>query len=420
MSAVSVPHSRRLVPTLLFAAVLAAAVCLPAQAASWQGKTVEQDGLRQIMNPATPVAAPEVVELEELWRVGGEDDEVLFGVITDIIVDRDGNFYLLDSQLSEIQVYSPGGEHLRTIGRAGEGPGEFRSAFNMVLQPSGNLAVLQAFPSKLVGLTPSGDPADAFSLPETKDTGFKVLFAAQNAGDNLAVVYGFNQPSESGFVQTSILSLFDANAADERRLYSQDSGMSGANPVIAETEWDAFRNRWSAGRDGRVYSAVDFGEYTVNVWKPDGKLAHVIHREYPPHPRTAEQKSEVMEIYKGFTRQIPIPNIKYEVEDDWNPIQRLFARDDGTLWVSPSRGAIDQPKGIVGVYDVFDKDGHYARQVTLKGQGDPAFDGVFFVKDKLFVVTDWLNSLMALQGGAGAVEEDEDAEPMEIICYRLK
>ena len=87
----------------------------------------------------------------------------------------------------------------------------------------------------------------------------------------------------------------------------------------------------------------------------------------------------------------------------------------------PSTGSIDQPEGVVGVYDVFDKDGHYARRVTLKGQGDPAFDGQFFVKDRLFVVTDWLNALMALQGGAGAAgEADEDAEPMEIISYQIR
>lgn len=402
------------------AIVLAVAAAVPASAA-WQGKTVDKDGVPQIMNPATAMAKPEVIELEEMWRVGGEDDDVLFGVVTDVINDRDGNFYLLDAQLNEIQVYSPGGEHLRTIGREGEGPGEFRGAFNLLLLPSGNIAVLQAFPSKLVGLTPTGEPADAFSLPESQEAGFKVLFMAQNAGKDLAVVYGFNQPSESGFVQRSILSLFDANAGNERRLYSQDSGMNGANPVIAEKEWDSFRNRWSAGPDGHVYAAVELGQYAINVWNPDGKLARVIRREYPVHARTDAHKERILGIYKGFTRQIPIPNIKYEIEDNWNPIVTTYSRDDGTLWVLTSRGNTDQPDGIVGGFDVFDKDGHFARQVTLKGQGDPSKDGYFVVKDRLFVVTDWLNAMMALQGGAGAAGEmDEEAEPMEIICYRLK
>ncbi len=101
-------------------------------------------------------------------------------------------------------------------------------------------------------------------------------------------------------------------------------------------------------------------------------------------------------------------------------MQALSARDDGSLWVLTSTGNIDQPEGVVGGYDVFDEKGRLARRVTLKGQADPLTDGQFFVKDRLFVVTDWLDALMALQGGGGAAEDaDEDAEPMEIICYQL-
>ena len=139
---------------------------------------------KQIANPAKTPSGPETIELKELWRVGGYDDEeVLFGVITDIIADSEGNFFLLDSQLSEVQVYSPDGEYLRTIGREGEGPGEFRAAFNLLLLPGGNIGVLQAFPSKIIGLTPQGDPADDFQLPETEgDVGFKILFQATECG----------------------------------------------------------------------------------------------------------------------------------------------------------------------------------------------------------------------------------------------
>ncbi len=379
-------------------------------------------GQEQVMNPAKAAKAPETIQLKELWRVGGYDDEdVLFGVITDVIADREGNFYLLDSQLSEVQVYSPKGEYLRTIGREGEGPGEFRGATNLLLLPNGNIGVLQAFPSKIIGLTPDGKPADDFLLPEREDdVGFRFILAARNAGDQLAVVYGFNQPSEGGFTQKNVMSLFGPDGGNERRLFTQDSKMNAAEPMIAESEWDSFRNRWTSGPDGKVYSAVDFGEYTVNVWGVDGKLGRVISREYPTHKRTGEQSDRILEIYKGFTRQIPIPNMKYEIEPDWNPIQAISARDDGTLWVQTSRGAWGIPEGELGHYDVFDKNGKLARQVVLKGQGDPQQDGYFFVGDKLFVVTDFLDALMALQGGAGATEEaDEEAAPMEIICYQL-
>lgn len=393
---------------------------LPA-GADWKGSKVDKEGVAHVMNPAASVAAPETIKLKEAWRVGGYDDEeVLFGVVTDIIADREGNFHLLDSQLTEIQVYSPSGEHLRTIGREGEAPGEFRAAFNLMLLPKGDIGVLQAFPSKIVGLTTDGEPADAFSLPESDEGGFKVLNAAQNAGDQLGVVYSFMQPGESGFTQKSVLSLFDANGTNERRLFDNESTMSNANPVIAEREWDSFANRrWATGSDGRAFAAVDYGEYAIRVWNSDGKLLHVLEREYPEHSRSKEQLDAVKAIYEGFTRRMPVPNLKFDIEPNWNPIRTLFARDDGTLWVQTSRGGTSLPEGTLGIFDVFDKNGRFARQVTLKGQGNPEKDGYFIVKDRLFVVTDWLNAMMALQGGGGDEDLDEDAEPMEIISYQL-
>ena len=381
-----------------------------------------KDGVVHVMNPAKPMQKPVTIEMEEVWRIGGEDDDEIFGVITDVLKDKDGNFYLLDSQLSEIKVYSADGEYLRTIGREGEGPGEFRAAFNMFLVPGGNIGVLQAFPSKVITLTPDGNPADDYPLPDAQGEGFRVLFAAQSAGDKLALIYGLNQPSESGFTQTSVLALIDKDR-NETRLHSQSSGMEAANAVIAEKEWDSFRNgRWAAAADGRVFAAPTFQEYKINVWGPDGKIQRVIHREYPDHMRTADQKEELLEIYKGFTRRIPIPDIKYEIEDKYNQISGIYARDDGTLWVQTSRGVWDLDDGVVGVWDVFDKKGQFIKQVSLEGEGVPREDGMFFVGDRLFVVTDWLHAMMALQGGGsqGEEEEEEDEpEPMQIISYRV-
>jgi len=410
------------VALLMIPVLLLAIVAGPLQAGSWKGTEVVKDGTKHIMNPAESIERPTTIELEEVWRIGGEDDEEIFGVITDIMADNDGNFYLLDAQLNEIKVYSEDGEYLRTIGREGEGPGEFRGAFSMFQVPGGNIGVLQAFPSKIIVLTPEGDPAGEFPLPEPPDGGFRVLFSAEYAGDNLVLIYGVNLPSESGFTQTSVLSLVDAKGEKEVRLHSQDATMSAATALIAEKEWDVFRNRWTSSADGRAFSAVNFGEYSINVWNSEGVLERVIHREYPEHVRSDEEKDRLLEIYKGFTRQIPIPNIKYEIEDSFNQIRTLQARDDGTLWVQTSRGANGLKEGVAAIYDVFDEQGRFTRQVTLEGEGDALNDRYFLVKDRMFVVTDFLHALMALQGGgqAGDEEDADDVELMQIISYRLE
>ncbi len=59
-------------------------------------------------NEAVPTGGKRSIELEELWTVGGTDDEEnLFGVITQVLVDEEGLVYLLDQQLSTVSVFSP-------------------------------------------------------------------------------------------------------------------------------------------------------------------------------------------------------------------------------------------------------------------------------------------------------------------------
>ena len=117
-----------------------------------------------------PVFAEELpitsLELNELWQRGGDDDEIFFGNIDRIVTDPAGNAYSLDSQLSEVWVFSPEGEHLRTIGREGEGPGEFRGAGDLFYGLGDKVGVLQIFPGRIVMMDPEGGPLDNFRLAE--------------------------------------------------------------------------------------------------------------------------------------------------------------------------------------------------------------------------------------------------------------
>lgn len=70
----------------------------------------------------------------------GDEHEVV-GQIADIEVDREGNMYVLDSEFSEVRVYSPEGAFLYAVGGAGEGPGEFSSPRYLDLDPSGRILV---------------------------------------------------------------------------------------------------------------------------------------------------------------------------------------------------------------------------------------------------------------------------------------
>ncbi|MBD3222661.1 hypothetical protein GF314_15610, partial [bacterium] len=90
-----------------------------------------------------PAEAPthETWTLREAWRVGADEADVLLGQIAVLRGGPDGEVYALDSQLAEIQVFGPGGEFRRTLGREGEGPGEFRQPTNLFWTDDGRIAV---------------------------------------------------------------------------------------------------------------------------------------------------------------------------------------------------------------------------------------------------------------------------------------
>ena len=71
--------------------------------------------------------APELVA-DEVVRVGSVDDpDTGFSRIGGVAVDGEGAAYVLESQDREIRVYDETGLHIRTFGREGAAPGEFRS-----------------------------------------------------------------------------------------------------------------------------------------------------------------------------------------------------------------------------------------------------------------------------------------------------
>lgn len=393
---------------------------------AWKGTEQEVEGKLVIHNPDEAIDPPLTITLEESFRLGGWDggEDEFFGVIAAIIEDEQGNLYVLDAQLNEIKVYDANGAYLNTIGREGEGPGEFRGAGSLFWLPNGDLGVMQIFPGRIVTLTRDGQPGSDYRLEKNADDSNRILFSARSAGDQLAVIYGgfaFN-PETSMWSQTRTLGYFDHEGKEVAQLFSADLSMDMRAPVVSERSFDGFWSRWACAPDGRTALVPASMDYRLEVWEKSGEHDRSIVRDYPAHARTAEEKERVLEIYKGFTRnQIPNPNTTFEIEDHYPAVDNggVYFRPDGSLWVATSRGSVNAPDTQLGVFDVYDPKGRLVRQVTLEGQCDNKNDAIFFVGDRIFVITEFLNAAMAAQGGGQAESEDEEeAEPMSLICYR--
>jgi len=153
------------------------------------------------------------------------------------------------------------------------------------------------------------------------------------------------------------------------------------------------------------------------VWNADGTHDRVIEREYTHRARTEEEKERnkprVMFRGRGGARRP-----ETTASDTDRDIQELIVRKDGTLWVLGSHGAYSLDDGVIAQFDVFDREGRFIEEVTIKGQGDYSEDGFHIVKNRLYVVTGFRSAQRAMFGGSDEEAED-DGEPMTVICYEL-
>lgn len=408
-------------------AVLLGAI-LTLAAAPALAEDTDTDAVPHVRNGAEPRDGVETLQLEELWRVGGFDDEDnIFGLITRVLSDPEGNVYLLDTQLMQVQVFTPDGEFSHTLSREGEGPGEVRYPVDMLFMPDGTLGLVQPFPGQIVCIDLEDNPADTFKPGGNDPTqgGFINLTDAQTAGGHVVlggVESSFNQ--EEGYqIRDSFIRSYDIDGTLKHVVLHASRKFEFAHLAFHESEqyFPQFR-KWALAEDGHVFAAAERDAYAIHVYGPDGALERVIEREAEPWTRTAEEKAFVDAMLDAQLRQVPFP-IERSIAETEEVINSLQFRPNGELWVLTSRDLRDHPEGMLSVYDVFDADGVFVRRVQVPIEGESLQDGLFFAgDDRLLLVKGFTDALTSLQtqGAGPSLSGDEEPAPMEVICYALR
>jgi len=108
----------------------------------WTSTIETEQGTKVIRNPDEPKYGDFVFDLEEDLVIGDANDEYYFFYrVTDLKVDEDGNIYVCDGGNRRVLKYSNKGKYVRTIGRQGQGPGEYSFPSRLFLDDKGNLCV---------------------------------------------------------------------------------------------------------------------------------------------------------------------------------------------------------------------------------------------------------------------------------------
>jgi hypothetical protein len=415
----SVSRSMLAVVTLV---ALATAVPLPASPAA-PPQTVGADGVPHILNPARPVEGVRTQRLEELWRAGGEDDSVFFGVIAEAVSDGAGRVYLLDQQLARVWVYSPDGKLLGTLSREGEGPGEVRQPEDLFLLADGSLGLIDRSPGRVTRVDRSGTPQPSIQLHRSGEVSGASLGVQSGRwrGGTLALCGQEQRSAEGQRQQIGFLSLFNDDGLERCRLWQHD-----------EQAWDfaarsyverhayffnvASGDLWALGPAGEIYLARERNRYAIDVYEPDGTLRRVIEREYQPPRRSSEEKQAVSRSVAMSINGERV-ELRTEVEDTHPCLRGLWADALGQLWVRSAHSQVEQPAGIFATCDLFDASGRYLAAVQLGLVADPLQDQLIPLDDGRFVL---LRGIMAAQEAMWGGSQGAQAEvhPLEVVCLR--
>jgi len=242
-------------------------LALAAAASAQKAETV--DGVRVVHNEKgglwgkTPKLALELVR--KIGDVDTEDEHVAFNYPSDVAVAKDGAVYILDAGNTRIQKFGLDGKYLATIGRKGQGPGEFILPDSLDIDRDGNLVVGDSAQSRLHVIIGDGRDARSVILKGERIYGIRCLAGGGYVGRASTWVYPMRGQATP---KMEDMRLFRLLASDGHATAS-----FGALTDYGETLTNAMGNTTeTAVGAGDSLLVVYTGQNRVEKYGPDGKL----------------------------------------------------------------------------------------------------------------------------------------------------
>lgn len=365
-------------------------------------------------------AADRMVELtpEPVYRVGGFDapEWATFGGVSSLRFDGQGHLYVLDGQAKQITVIGLDGNPVRTVGKAGEGPGELSGPIGLAVSPDGRLATFDFSQRGFTVYDAAGEYEGTIPV-DISELGFPgSAFTYHPDGGLVSTIGGQFRINRNGNVETGPPSrpvvYFPSAEGEEGRVFYQgwdlpaaettstNMGGSGGGIRMAMPQERAFEpGIWAdVLPDGRV-ALVDSVGYRIKLLDLEGRVVGTLERPVPPTPvtdaiRTGERDRRLAELESGEGPRMQIvmrgpgggggamdqaavnEMMKKRLEsmtfaEAIPVIENMRADWDGRLWIQRSSG---QP-GVEGPTDIITADGRYLGSIPADGLRIPAAFG---------------------------------------------
>lgn len=307
----------------------------------WQGIIEEVGGVTVVRNPEEPMYGEDVFSLEEELSIGEIDgpEEYMFENIRFIITDDRERIYVSEGagNLTHIKVFDKSGKHITTIGRQGQGPGEFTQISNIQITPENELMVHDRYSHKLTFFSLDGEYLRSTLYIGVEIAGLRVT----SKGEYLVRTYDYQKP----------INYDSLNISYEAKKYSSDF------KFIRMIAKDSYRKSevlqsWMMIRflssDAFMCGNSETNEF--HIYNPEGELVRRIMGDFRPIEINQEEKQK-----RGFTRYKDLPS-------HFPAFQDFSMDEEGRIYAQLYERQMDKDKYY---FDVFNPEGIYLAKVPL-------------------------------------------------------
>ncbi len=353
---------RVLTSLVLLASLLACDGATPAP--QWAG-TIDTaaSGRVTVVNPAEGVwragTGWRVVEELRIGAPDGSGPDVL-GDISALAEDVGGQIWALEAREQTFKVFDRAGRFVRTVGRQGGGPGEFRQVAGVARTRDQHLVVVDFMGARISVIDTAGvlvrsyPTTAAFAVipwPGGVDTAghFYGVVARPTAGDvTVALVR-----HDTAMMPLDTLLPPSRPKRQQAMFGHPDGGLRASIPFSPSVLW-----RLTTVGD---FWSVETGTYTLYRHSARGDTLREARKPFQVVPVTSMEKDLAVRELVWFTKQGgvvdrgQIPDVKPAVED-------LEVSEDGYLWVAPT---VADTALAYRVVDIFDPAGRFLGSLRL-------------------------------------------------------
>lgn len=308
----------------------------------------------------------------------------IFSAISGIAVDRQGRIYAADLMQTHVVVFSPSGSLLATIGRKGQGPGEFEGPSGPALAPDGSLYVRDISHVARFIVDPATGVAAKhdrdFRGPLYPDWTSRRASRVDREGrfhhpgstwrdGQLVHHYYLRYTARGEFVDTLHVPAYPNHPTPTASIRTSPNGgrmVRGLNhvPFAPIPAWDVTVGGTVISGHGRAYvlTESDASGKVVRRFERSVPLAEIPRAERSDSARALARRIDSLPIPVAQVHGVPDDVKSQRLPATYPAYMAVFGAEDGRVWV---RRWPTAPRSTESIFDVFDASGRFLRTVVI-------------------------------------------------------